>query len=81
MPAPSEAEVTIVAPEVAALLVDTVPVEDQAIWPTALEAGLRYGELRALRRERLDFAAGEIDVKRSWDPYEGTKPATATRAS
>lgn len=71
LPAPSEAEVTIVAPEVAARLVDAVPVEDQAIWATALEAGLRYGELRALRRERLDFAADEIDVRRSWDPYEG----------
>ena len=43
----------------------------EAVWATALEAGLRYGELRALRRERLDFAADEIDVKRSWDPYEG----------
>ncbi|HEY2715858.1 MAG TPA: site-specific integrase [Solirubrobacterales bacterium] len=71
LPSPNEAEVKIVAPEVAARLVDAVPIEDQAIWATALEAGLRYGELRALRRERLDFAAGEIDVKRSWDPYEG----------
>ncbi|HET7590990.1 MAG TPA: site-specific integrase [Solirubrobacterales bacterium] len=71
LPAPDEAEVEIVSPEVAARLVDAVPEDDQAIWATALEAGLRYGEIRALRRSRLDFAAGEIDVKRSWDPYEG----------
>jgi integrase len=62
---------TIVAPEVAAQLLDVLLVEDRALWATALYAGLRYGELRALRWSAVDLAGGAIRVAESWDPKEG----------
>jgi integrase len=34
-------------------------------------AGLRRGELRALRAEDIDLAGGVIRVERGWDPREG----------
>lgn len=34
-------------------------------------AGLRRGELMALRREDVDLAAGVIHVRRGWDAVEG----------
>jgi integrase len=34
-------------------------------------AGLRLGELRALRAEDVDLASGVIRVERGWDPVEG----------
>jgi integrase len=71
LPAPNPKEVEIVAPEVAAQLLDVLPVEDRALWATALCAGLRYGELRALRWSAVDLAAGAIRVTESWDPKEG----------
>ena len=71
LPAVRAAEVEILAPEVAASLLAVVPEADQPIWATALYAGLRYGELRALRWREVDFAAGTIRVKKSWDPVEG----------
>lgn len=52
-------------------MIAAVPVEDQTIWATAMYAGLRLGELRALRVEDVDFAAGLIRVERGWDPVEG----------
>ncbi|HKH65487.1 MAG TPA: site-specific integrase [Solirubrobacterales bacterium] len=80
LPAPSPKEVEIVAPEVAARLLDVMPVEDRALWATALYAGLRYGELRALRWSAVDLAAGAIRVSESWDPKEG-KIAPKTKNS
>ena len=44
---------------------------ERALWATALFAGLRRGELAALRWEDVDLAAGVIHVRRSWDPVEG----------
>ena len=71
LPAPSPKEVEIVSPEVAAQLLDVLPAEDRALWATALYAGLRYGELRALRWSGVDLAAGAIRVTESWDPKAG----------
>jgi integrase len=71
LPAPNPKEVEIVAPEVAAQLLGVVPAEDRALWATALYAGLRYGELRALRWSAVDLAGGAIRVTESWDPKEG----------
>jgi integrase len=71
LPAPNPKEVEIVAPEVAAQLLNVLPVEDRASWATALYAGLRYGELRALRWSAVDLAGGAIRVTESWDPKEG----------
>jgi integrase len=69
--APSPKEVEIVAPEVAAQLLAVLSAEDRALWATALYAGLRYGELRALRWSAVDLAGGAIRVTESWDPKEG----------
>ncbi len=41
------------------------------LWATAFYAGLRRGELQALRVRNVDLDAGVISVKRSWDPLEG----------
>jgi integrase len=71
LPAPNPKGVEIIAPEVAAQLLAALPVEDRALWATALYAGLRYGELRALRWSAVDLAGGSIRVTESWDPKEG----------
>ena len=79
LPAPRARKVEIVAPEVAAGLLAALPVDDQAVWGTALYAGLRYGELRALRWRAVDFVAGTIAVVESWDPKAGSiDPKTDT---
>jgi integrase len=52
------------------LLAALVP-GDRPPWATALYAGLRRGELRALRGGDVDFEAGLIRVERGWDPKEG----------
>ncbi len=44
---------------------------DRALWATAIYAGLRLGELRALEWDAVDLARGVIRVHRSWDPEEG----------
>ena len=48
-----------------------MPGEDQAIWATALYAGLRLGELKALRWQDIDFTHNIIRVQRSWDRHTG----------
>jgi integrase len=61
----------IASPVEAAALIAAVPSEDQAVWATAFYAGLRLGELLALRDEDVDLDGGVIRVERSWDPHEG----------
>ena len=79
LPAPRAEEVEIVPPYAAACLLDDLPDGDRGVWATALYAGLRYGELRALRESALDFAAGTIAVRKSWDPVAGEiDPKTRT---
>lgn len=79
LPAPDAGEVQIVAPEVGADLLAALPPWDRAIWGIALYAGLRYGELRALRWSAVDLSAGMIFVRESWDPKAGSiAPKTRT---
>jgi integrase len=79
LPAADRTEVEIVAPVVAARLLQALPAEDRALWATALYAGLRYGKLRALRWGSIDLAGGTIRVVESWDPKEGAiAPKTRT---
>jgi integrase len=60
-----------VAPEHAAALIGALPeVRDRAVWATAFYAGLRRGELMALRFQDLDLAGGAIQVERSYDRSE-----------
>ena len=54
-------------PSEAAKLVEALPPFERAIWATAMYAGLRHGELRALRWSEVDFDAGVIRVRRAWD--------------
>jgi integrase len=72
-----------VAPaEEAARLIGALWKEHHKLWATAFYAGLRRGELRALRIEDADLAAGVIRVERSWDDEEGPivpKPAAGRR--
>ena len=61
----------IASPAEAEALLAALPERDRAIWATAMYAGLRRGELLALRWEDVDLAAGVIHVERSWDAKEG----------
>jgi len=58
----------IVTPEEAARLLQALPEAERPLWATALYAGLRRGELMALRFEDLDFEKDLIRVERSYDP-------------
>ena len=52
------------------------------MWACAFYAGLRRGELQALRCSAVDLGASTIQVERSWDQYEGAidpKSQTSTR--
>lgn len=53
--------------EAEALLAPLTP-GDAALWATAFYAGLRCGELMALRWEEVDLADGVIRVERAYDP-------------
>jgi integrase len=57
----------IASPEEAQRLLAALPDRDRPIWATALYAGLRRGELMALRWEDVDLAAGVIRVERAYD--------------
>ena len=61
----------IASPEEAAKLIAAVPANDRAVSATAMYAGLRRGELRALRWSDVDLASGVIRVERGWDDKEG----------
>jgi integrase len=79
LPMPDPGEIEIVSPEIAARLIEALPTEDRPAWATALYAGLRYGELRALRWGAIDFDVSTIRVRESWDPLEGSiAPKTQT---
>jgi len=54
---------------------------ERVLWATALFAGLRRGELRALRWKDVDLENGKIKVRLSWDDVAGEQsPKTASGA-
>jgi integrase len=59
------------ATELTALLA-ALPERDRALWATAAYAGLRRGELMALRWSEVDLGAGIIHVNRSHNPESGS---------
>jgi integrase len=72
----------IASPAEAATLIASVAEDERALWATAFYAGLRRGELRALRWSRVDLDARVIHVSRGWDAIEGeqeTKSAAGKR--
>jgi integrase len=58
-------------PQEAAELLEPLEELERALWATAFYAGLRRGELRALRRRDVDLEAATIAVERGWDDKEG----------
>src|SRR5437868_2878637 len=60
-------------------LIGALPRQDRALWATALYAGLRRGELQALRWEDVDLHTGRIRVERSYDDkaHVYTQPKSA----
>jgi integrase len=71
MPAIRQRRERVARPEEAQRLLEALPPEDRAPWVVAFYAGLRRGEIKALRWGDVDFEAGLIHVERGWDPREG----------
>lgn len=61
----------IADPDEGTRLLDALPSSERALWGTALYAGLRLGELRALRWSDVDLGARLIRVEHGWDAKEG----------
>lgn len=53
------------------MLIAALPEDARALWATAFYAGLRRGELRALRWSDVDLQERIIRVRRGWDAIEG----------
>lgn len=71
LPAVRAGRERIARPAEAAALLEALCPQDRPPWATALYAGLRRGELQALRWSDLDLEGGVIRVKRSWDTKVG----------
>ena len=61
----------IARPGEAADLIAALPPCEQALWASALYAGLRLGELQALDWADVDLEQNLIHVRRSWDRVSG----------
>ncbi|HVP02648.1 MAG TPA: site-specific integrase, partial [Solirubrobacteraceae bacterium] len=81
LPAVRPREPRVVNPAQAARLLDALPAEDRALWATAFYAGLRRGELRALRWDDIDLDAAELRVRRSWDDVAGEQTPKSAAGS
>ena len=71
LPKPTGQRDRVAAPGEAAALLAALPIADRAPWATAMYAGLRRGELRALRVSDILMDAGVISVECGWDEKEG----------
>lgn len=71
LPTPQGTRERFADPEEAKALIAALPGKDHPIWGTAFYAGLRRGELMALKWEDFDFDRGRISVQRSWDTKAG----------
>jgi integrase len=61
-------------PAEAEALIAAVPEADRPVWATAMYAGLRRGELQALRAEDVDLDNGVIRVEFGWEYRDGQIP-------
>ena len=66
-------------PDEAAAAARGLPARDRALWATAMYAGLRRGELMALRWTDVDLKAGAIDVVASGTSATGRRPKSRNR--
>ncbi len=73
LPAIRSERANVVGLDVAAKMLKALTDNDRAVYATAFYAGLRAGELQALRWEDVDLAGGIIRVERSWDKIEGAQ--------
>lgn len=70
LPAVRTGHVRIASPAEAKRLLRALRPADRPLWATALYAGLRRGELMALRWGDVDLSRSLIEVARAWDPKE-----------
>ena len=70
----------IASPEEAERLLAALVERDRPIWATALYAGLRRGELMALRWADVDLANGVIRVERAYDEKAQVEVEPKSRA-
>jgi integrase len=71
MPAVRGGRDRIAPPEECARLLGALRLADRVVWATAMYAGLRRGELTALRLDDIDLGSGVIHVRRGWDAEAG----------
>ena len=71
----------IAAPGEAAELLGFLSGVTRVVFASAMYAGLRRGELRALRRSDVDLAAGVVRVRRGWDDEEGEQDGKSEAAA
>lgn len=81
IPAPKGKRLRIANPREAEQLIEAIRRDDRALWAVAAYAGLRLGELQALRWNHVDLASGVIRVEWSYDPKEATFIDVKTSAS
>jgi integrase len=81
IPAPAGKRDRIAAPAEAEALIDAAQARDRGLWACAFYAGLRLGELYALRWEHVDLASGVLHVQASYDPKERELVDVKTAAS
>jgi len=79
VPAARNGRERFATPDEAVRLLAAGPGRDRAVWATAMYAGLRRGEIMALRWTDIDLKAGTIDVTRSWDLGEQCAADTKSR--
>ena len=70
----------IATPDEAVSLLAALPDTERALWACAFYAGLRRGELRALRWSDVDLPARVIHVQRGWDAVEGEQDGKSAAA-
>ena len=63
--------------EIAEMIEALTDIRDRALWAAAFHAGMRFGELRALRWEHVDLPASRLHVRESMDDKKAiTAPKT-----
>jgi integrase len=70
----------IADPGEARTLIAALPASERTMWACAFYAGLRRGELRALRWSDVDVPGRVIRVQRGWDAKEGEQDGKSAAA-